>query len=336
MGSFQKPYLVQKTKQALDNEKHSFLEQADTGKNQWWTYLLGILVVLFFSQLLGILPSYLYLDFAAQGELSSEEFEYFLESMNFDALGLDRNIGLLTLIASFGLGIVGLYITIKFIHNRTFVSLIIASKKIKWKRLSFGILVWGGMSIIYFAVDLALNYESYEFQLVWKSFVPLVLICLFFLPLQTSFEEFLFRGYYLQAFKKISRYPIVPMVATSFLFSLAHMLNPEVAAFGWKVMFIFYFLFGFMLALVTVLSNGLEIALGVHAVHNALSAITVTYEDAVIHTDAIWRLNDMEFAWSALLVSTVMFFVFLYFTYKYLNIENKQIPTDADEEVVFN
>jgi len=290
-----------------------YLSLAKSGKNQWWRYLLAAIFVILSSQFLGLIPSLLYVELAEQGSLSSEEFEFYKSDLDFEALGLSNNLGLLCLILSFAIGLLALWVSLRWIHKRPFLLLVNGFKKFRWNRIWFSVLIWGAISILHFLLGALISDDVIYLQFEWQSFLPLLIICVIFLPLQTSFEEFLFRGYYMQGIALLTKYPAIPILLTSALFALAHMFNPEVAAFGWEVMFVYYFCFGVCMAIVTVMDKGIELALGMHAIHNIISALTVTYEDAVIQTDAIWLAEKVEFGWQELLGFVVMFFFFLYF-----------------------
>jgi hypothetical protein len=56
-------------------------------------------------------------------------------------------------------------------------------------------------------------------------FLPVALVLT---PLQASVEEFFFRGYLMQGIALKTRNAIIPIVLSSFLFMLPHLLNPEV------------------------------------------------------------------------------------------------------------
>lgn len=293
-----------------------FLDLSWKGENQWWRYLLTVLVIVGFSQWIGILPSMLYVETAVQGDLSLEEFEYYKTDLDFEALGLSSNIGLVLLISSFAIGILGLYLSIKYIHQRPFRSLFNNLNAIRWNRIWFSILVWGGFSILLFLLNVLIYDDNYYFQLDWKHFLPLLIIVFILLPFQTSFEELVYRAYLPQSISIFTKRAIVPLLISAVLFGIAHMFNPEVEAFGWEVMFLYYFGFGLTLGIITVIDNGLEIALGMHAIHNIFSALTVTYDDAVIQTDAIWSSDTVTFDWLALGIMYVFFALFIWLVYK--------------------
>jgi membrane protease YdiL (CAAX protease family) len=80
-------------------------------------------------------------------------------------------------------------------------------------------------------------------QLSWnlnpQTFVGLALISLFLIPLQTTCEEVLFRGYLLQLFGANFKKGWIPLVMTGLVFGLLHGSNPEVAKIG-NILMIYY------------------------------------------------------------------------------------------------
>ena len=93
-----------------------FPELANLGKNDWWRYILGIMFV-FLSYIIGqfimygivILnsPSY------AAGITMLQSFE---ETMNFEVLGMPKNVVFILLISWFIFATVGLYIFVRNLH----------------------------------------------------------------------------------------------------------------------------------------------------------------------------------------------------------------------------
>jgi len=56
----------------------------------------------------------------------------------------------------------------------------------------------------------------------------------------------------------------------------------------------YYFGFGLFLGLITVLDNGLEIPLGIHAVVNIYGATLVTYPSSTIQTPAVYSMKEYD------------------------------------------
>src|SRR5690606_27449100 len=85
-----------------------------------------------------------------------------------------------------------------FMHRQRFVTLTTSRKKTDWGRVFFG---FGLITITILAVtalDYHFNPDNYVYQFQVTPFIILAIISLLMIPLQTSFEEYLFRGYLMQ------------------------------------------------------------------------------------------------------------------------------------------
>ena len=79
--------------------------------------------------------------------------------------------------------------------------------------------------------------EEYVFNFKWRTFLPLLFLGTLLIPIQTSTEELLFRGYLLQGFGVLFKNRWLPLILTSVLFVGLHYANPEVDQFGLGIMF---------------------------------------------------------------------------------------------------
>jgi uncharacterized protein len=78
------------------------------------------------------------------------------------------------------------------------------------------------------------------------------------------------------------------LLITSVFFGLFHSANPEVAEMGFGVM-IFYIGTGFLLGIMTLMDEGLELSLGFHFGNNLLAALLVTTDYSALQTDAVFK-----------------------------------------------
>ena len=78
-----------------------------------------------------------------------------------------------------------------------------------------------------------------------------------------------------------------PLLVTSLAFGLLHGMNPEIEKLGWGIM-VFYIGTGFLYGITTLMDEGTEIALGLHAANNIIAAIFVTTDWTVFQTDALY------------------------------------------------
>src|SRR5690606_33265071 len=79
-----------------------------------------------------------------------------------------------------------------------------------------------------------------------------------------------------------------PLLFTSVFFGVAHSANPEVAEMGLIVM-IFYIGTGLTLGIMTLMDEGLELALGFHLGNNLMAALLVTSDWSALQTDAVFK-----------------------------------------------
>ena len=80
-----------------------------------------------------------------------------------------------------------------------------------------------------------------------------------------------------------------PLILTSVLFGIAHSANPEIGAIGFWKMMIFYIGTGLLLGIMTLMDDGLELALGWHLGNNLLASLLVTADWTALQTDAVFK-----------------------------------------------
>jgi membrane protease YdiL (CAAX protease family) len=142
-------------------------------------------------------------------------------------------------------------------------------------------------------VFLWLTPDAYEFSLEplqWLAFLPLALILT---PIQTTAEELFFRGYLMQGLGLINRHPLFLIGATSFLFLLPHLGNPELQR-GVVWVGLSYWLWGVFFAAITLKDDRLELAMGSHAANNLFAALFINSADSVLPSPAIWTVEPGE------------------------------------------
>ncbi len=118
---------------------------------------------------------------------------------------LGSNRVLFWMLLPFTLSFVIFLVAIKWIHKRPVLSVFTGRDQLDWMRIctSFFI-VFFFLTIIsalqvYFSDDIIWSFE-------WNTFFPLLLIACLMIPIQTTIEELLFRGYLLQGIKTKIRF----------------------------------------------------------------------------------------------------------------------------------
>ncbi len=152
-----------------------------------------------------------------------------------------------------------LFIVVKFLHKQSIRNLTTSRAKIDWSRVAFAFILWGAISITMTMVDIYLSPDDYVFNFEINRFLILAVIAICLVPLQTSFEEYMFRGYLMQGIGNIFRNKWVPLIVTSVAFGLLHIANPEVDKLG-NIIMIYYIGTGFFLGILTLMDEGMELA----------------------------------------------------------------------------
>jgi len=291
-----------------------FLEQGFKGKHHWYHYFGGTLLIFF-------------LFLAAQGFVAVflEYHAHPVSLMNaslpevMKATGLSENFIVFLLLASFVFASVGIYLAVRFIHQRSFKSLITPFQKINWRKyfFSFGLM----SSFIIFSTIISYYFypEDLLFQFELFPFLILLIISIFLIPIQAGFEELFFRGYLLQGLGVIFRNRWAPLILTSVLFGLMHASNPEVDQLG-ESLLIYYIGTGLFMGIITLMDDSLELALGFHTANNFIQILLITSDYSVFQSPSILKdLSKPTEAWSEILFPLLILYplLILIFSRKY-------------------
>lgn len=312
----------------------NFFENANKGQNHLTFYIIGVIVTLF-GYFIGQIPLLLVSLYAVDkydiGKAALEQFE---KTVNFELLNLDKNFGFLVLILMFVFATLGLWLALK-IQKKSFLQLITPKSTIDLGRIFFGFIFWLGLGILGELISYGMQPNEYVFQFTGLNFFILVLIAIFLLPIQTSFEEFFFRGYIMQGLSNLTKNKPIVILITSLLFASLHGTNPEVKEYGMGVMMSYYIIAGAFLAIIVVMDGRLELALGVHAATNFFGAVLVSYEGSVLQTDSLFKTSQI----SPILMTisfTITALIFLYFCskrYHWPPFSSLLLPINFDKEL---
>ncbi|MEJ6793117.1 MAG: CPBP family intramembrane metalloprotease [Lacinutrix sp.] len=338
----------------------NFIQQAFKVKHDFWRYLVGSVIV-FIAAIIGQIPYMVAAEFKAMSDGKS------ILSMNEQELMsvLEPNLNLFLMLLSFAFGLAALFLVVKFLHKQSIKSVTTARSKIDWKRVWFAFIFWGIISSGMVLLDYYLAPEGYVWNFELERFLILAVIAILLIPIQTSTEEYIFRGYLMQGFaagtlnKKflvgifysmlfvsiylffksffetdiLAKIPIsgfvtfiifilsvlilllidfiltklnffnsefynnifqkgknkvVPLLLTSVIFGGMHVFNPEVSKLGYLVM-VYYIGTGLFLGIITLMDEGMELALGFHAANNLFGALLVTADWSVLQTHSIFK-----------------------------------------------
>ncbi|MEM1322874.1 MAG: CPBP family intramembrane glutamic endopeptidase [Bacteroidota bacterium] len=271
-----------------------FLHNVHKGQNEFWQYLLTIMGVIV-AYIMGQLPLF----FVAMAKAPSapeaqRRITKFSENIDFAVLDISTNLGLVLMLLIFVFAMMALWGFVVHLHKRPFRTLITPQSRIDWSKVAFGFFLWGGMTLICEAVAYWLHPEAYIWQFEIQNFLPLLLIALFLIPIQTTFEEVFFRGYLMQGISLINESRLAPLLITSVLFGAIHFSNPEVTKFGAGLMMTYYIGVGLFLGIITLLYDSLELAIGVHAATNIFATVFITFDGSALQTDALFKTTEFN------------------------------------------
>lgn len=271
-----------------------FYNKGRTGRTDGWMYFIGIFMMMV-GYFLGQMP-YLWASrhYISKNNIMPEQADKFLSSNDFSIIGMPSNLGYALMITIFAFATAGLWVAVRYLHQKRWLDIVTAFEKVDWQRLLVSWLLWlilGGLvEVFYYLIDPS----NYYFEVNWGTWTGLLLISLFYLPVQSSLEEYVFRGYLLQAFGLVCSRKYMPVVITAVLFALPHSFNPEVARYGLFPMFSYYIVAGLLLGIIVVMDDRLELALGVHAATNFFGAVVLGFEGSVLQTDTLFTQKTVN------------------------------------------
>jgi len=266
-----------------------YLSLAQQGKNVWWRYVISIFLILFLYQIIGAIP--LLILSAALTLDKNPATQFNPETLQFE--GVEPLLPYLVLnFASICL-LAGLYISVRFLHQRRMITLVTPNQQVRWKRIFQGFGLYFLLTFVISFVGIVLSPSEYQLTFKPIQFLVFLPIALVITPIQTSAEELFFRGYLLQGMGLKTRSLLIPILGSSLLFMLPHLLNPEVKS-NFFLMTLLYLLLGIFLAVITVKDDSLELAMGVHAANNLFAALILNYSNSALPSPSIVRASRFD------------------------------------------
>lgn len=290
-----------------------FLSLSDRGKNGALRWLGGTFLILFLWQIVGGFLALPFLFWA--GYLTTGNVEDAIFAMT-DLKRGDAFWNYIGVNVTFLCVWLGLWLAVRFIHQRAFLTLATPAPKINWTRLAQGFGVWFVLIALFQIAEFVIYPSRAQFTFDaarWLFFLPFIII---FTPIQTGAEELLFRGYWLQGIGRLTKNPVVLVIISGILFGLPHMLNPEVLNNPDSALLLFfnYAVIGAAFALYTLKDNRLELALGAHTANNLFAAVFVNYTDSPLTTPAVFTnpTLDAAFGLVTVIVSAIVFYFIVF------------------------
>ncbi|HUH26767.1 CPBP family intramembrane glutamic endopeptidase [Gelidibacter sp.] len=191
-----------------------YIAQAFKGLHELWRYVVGLIIaiagVFVFSIPHGVAIMFKTMQSGSIDPSKMNDPAYIMQLF-------ESNINLVFILLPFAGGLLFLLGAVKWLHKQSFTSLTTARPKIDWKRFWVIFFFWGILSSSLVLIDYYMSPEDYVFNFKLQPFLILSIIAILLVPLQTSFEEYLFRGYLMQGIGVSSVHRYFPFV---FIFSL--------------------------------------------------------------------------------------------------------------------
>jgi membrane protease YdiL (CAAX protease family) len=285
-----------------------FLENAVKPENNFWKYIIGTIIVVIAS-FIGQIPFIIAIaieSFSSGKPFPSDEGTM----MKF----LNSNLSIFLLLLSFAVALLAVFLVVKYLHKQTLLTLTTSREKVDWKRVFFSFSIWGIFTVISTIMMYYATPENFTINFKPIPFAILTVIAIIMVPLQTSAEEYLFRGYLMQGFAILAKNKWFPLVMTSVIFGMLHIANPEVQKMG-NIIMIYYIGTGLFLGIITLMDKGMELALGFHAANNLIGALLITSDWSAFQTESILKDNSEPSAGIEILVPVFIIFPLLLFIF---------------------
>lgn len=259
-----------------------FIEQGIGSGNKFWKYILGSILIIFAS-FVGQVPLLiaLYYETYVNGKpypTSNDAIMSFFEP----------NMTLFLILISFVFAMFGIFFVVRYLHNQTMLSITTSRSKMDWNRVLFSFSIWAIFTTVSTLAFYLSNPSDFVINFKPIPFLILVAIGTLLIPIQTSTEEYVFRGYLMQGFANLAKNKWFPLILTSVIFGVMHISNPEVSKMG-NIILVYYIGTGLFLGVITLMDEGMELALGFHAANNLVSALLVTSDWSAFQTNSIFK-----------------------------------------------
>ncbi len=327
---------VEETTGVQTKEDSAFITAPFRGKNSFWRYFTGTITPFLVSNLIGAVPLVVVMIIYAGGKTIPEKGGM----PDFEAMGINLNLGFILSVIPFILAFFTLIFLVKPLNERSYLTVINGGTKIRWKRILVSAFVWAALLGLGLLYSLKVHPENYVLNNSSNSLITIAVLAVLTIPFQAGFEELIFRGYLMQGFAVASRNRWLPIILTSVLFGLMHGLNPEVKEYGFFTMMPQYIFFGLVFAVLAMMDDGIELAIGAHAANNAFLSIFVTNEDSALQTPAMYQQLEIH-PWMDFrdqVIMSLVFIAIIAIIYKWKNIRKLygriHVPQEKETEVV--
>lgn len=286
-----------------------YLEVASQGRNEWWRYLLSFPAILMLWFIVGSIPVVLLMAYVSMDSDPATGFS------GTGFTGIPVIVEFLFTMSSFIPFLAATFLAVKFIHARPVKTLVTGKANIRWGRIFAGAGVWFLIAALLALVEALLYPGRYVLTFQPVTWLLFALLAIILIPIQTSAEEFFFRGYLLQWMGLRLKNIWLLSLLNGVLFFLPHAVNPEMATNS-LLIGLGYFAMGFFLALITLRDEGMELALGMHAANNLFAALFANYTITALPSPSLFTVQTLDpvFSLVSLIIGLIVFYSVFFLT----------------------
>lgn len=181
---------------------------------------------------------------------------------------------LLTVLFSFGAWVVAIWVTLRWVHKRSFAPVLGARVLRDFLRVLSALIVLNLVLAVLPPWDKLADTEPGLATSRWLALLPVSLLAVL---IQVSAEEILFRGYLQQQLAARFRSPVVWMGLPSILFAVAH-YDSAMGSNAWLIV-IWAAMFAALMADITARTGSLGAAIAMHFTNNTFGILLVSPPD---------------------------------------------------------
>ncbi|MDR0911942.1 MAG: CPBP family intramembrane metalloprotease [Methanobrevibacter sp.] len=258
---------------------NKYLDNGKLGKSSLKTYLISIIFIGIVGSILG-----------AVIEIIAEVIGI-LPPNTASMTNPSLTVMFITTIFSFGSFFITIYLAIKYIHKRDFMTIINTTaknekvngfiaglKRFRWIKFLKGFGIFGiFLTVTYTILFMFIPFDFKGLNL--SFFVSMFIFGLIALFVQCGLEELLFRGYLNQAFASKINQPLIVIAISSLLFGVTHLQSMALNPYNILTV-VMIFIVGIILSIATLVTGGLEFSWGVHLINNFFNFVLITNSSA--------------------------------------------------------
>lgn len=221
----------------------------------------------------------------------------------------------------------GIWFVQRKLRNRPLLKIITAAQRFRWKRLLAAMIVFLAVTGVFLFVEALFPLANTEvfasvearpllsFDYVFLGFRPEfwigLPIILLLSPLNSAFQEIVFRGYADQSLTRYIPGKLLAFLTSSMLFALYHYGNPEMH-YGIIPYLLLMMIFGFSLSVITSMDGGLEAAIGIHVANNLFYFLIIGGSGLGWEPTWLFSYTLVPFTIQTILLTIVFFFLCVY------------------------